>query len=388
MIYALRDAYRAEAPPTTAKQLRETLMESVADHMIADVPVAVALSGGLDSSIVAFAAAEVHPDLDAFTFTLSGEKDPEVEHAALLCRQLGLRHRVARLVPNETSGWLRRVAWHMEEPIANVNALVSYGLGAVLRQHRYKVVMVGEGSDELFGGYPWYRLALDPSLLSREAVFDAYRKRRAQSRSSSFLRPQAVATAERRAAEQRAAFARVASASRLGGFLAYDQETQLQYSQLLRVDRMFMAHGVEARVPFLYRPVLQASAGIPPSGMFAPPDAGGRTEKVALAEAFAGLLPAEVVSRPKFGEQGTVNIWDTWLAAALTDDLDRCLHGAELRGARQLLEEFIDWKALAAGQLSPKERFAVSLLIESVDAVMLSREAPDGDSPVKWEVLG
>jgi asparagine synthase (glutamine-hydrolysing) len=356
--------------------------------LIADVPVAIALSGGLDSSIVAAAAAHQHPGLQAFTFTLSPATDPEVEHAALVCQHLGLDHRVARMVPCKMEGWLRRVAWHLEEPVANVNALLSFGLAGVVRAHGFKVVLVGEGADELFGGYPWYRYALDPRLASTPgAVFDAYRRRRAQSGSSRYVRAQAHALASPRLHAQRLAFDHALGESPLKGFLSFDQQTQLQHSQLLRVDRMFMAHGVEARVPFLYRSVLQASAAIPDARLLPPLGNPGRTEKLALAEAFADTLPESITARPKFGEQGSVNIWDSWVASGLTDEFDRCLHGSELRGARQLLEQFIDWESIGDAPVPPKEKFALSLLLECVDGLMLSREHPGAAMPVPWEIV-
>ena len=386
-IWPARRAYAQVNPEPTDLSLRQVIEGSVADHMIADVPVAVALSGGLDSSIVAAAAAARHPGLQAFTFTLAPGVDAEVHHAALLCRHLGLRHTVARMLPMDMQGWLRRVAWHLEEPVANVNSLLGYGLGAVVRAHGFKVLLVGEGADELFGGYPWYRFALEPARAEPGRIFDAYRGRRAQTGSARFMRDGAVALEAQRMQDQRAAFAASFAHTPLDAFLSFDQATQLQYSQLLRVDRTFMAHGVEARVPFLYRPVLEASAGLPPNRKLRGPDGTGRMEKVALGEAFRSVLPDQIVDRPKFGAQGTVNLWETWLAQGLNGEFDRCLQGSELRGARQLLDEFIDWTAVSQATLAPKEKFALSLLLEAVDSLMLSRQQPDAVSPIQWEII-
>lgn len=384
-----RNLYPQAGAEPTPGELGEVVRASVRDHMIADVPVAIALSGGLDSSVVAAAAAQHHPGLRAYTFTLSPGTDPEVEHAALLCRHLGLEHHVAYLVPRKVDGWLRRVAWHLEEPIANVNALVGFGLAALIRDQGFKVVLVGEGADEVFGGYPWYRFALDGNLAGAEQVFDAYRKRRAQSGASRYLRPEGLALAETRLARQRDAFAeRLARfpGAPLDGFLSFDQETQLQYSQLLRVDRTYMAHGVEARVPFLYPPVLQASAALPAARKLRHAEGSGRMEKVALAEAFAADLPERIAMRPKFGEQGTVDIWKSWLTEGLEEEFRRCVEAVELRGARQLLDEFIDWQSVASKPLAAKEKFGLALLLEAVDTLMLSRNFPDSELPLQWEM--
>lgn len=389
-VWQTKSAYREPGAEPTASELRAVIEASVADHMIADVPVAVALSGGLDSSIVTVGAARHQPLLHAHTFTLAplGTSDPEVVHASLLAQQLGIAHHIARLVPGDLDAWLRRIAWHLEEPIANPNSLPGFALGAVLRRHDCKVVLVGEGSDELFGGYPWYRLALDPvSGSDAGAVFDGWHKRRAQSGLRTCLRPATREVGKQRLAAQRLAFgqrARELGGMSLNAFASFDLETQLQYSQLLRVDRMFMVHGVEARVPFLYRSVLQASAALPARRKLRLLAAGGG-EKIALREAFASQLPPAIVERPKFGEQGTVDLWSTWLGQGIDRVFARCVLGDELRAARQRLDEFIDWSAVARAQLSTKERFAVALLLECVDGLLVRRAGPPSARPIEWE---
>ncbi len=374
-------AYRERGNEPTDEHLREVVEASVTDHMLADVPIAVALSGGLDSSIVAAAATAHTRNLHAHTFTLSDSGDPEVEHASLLATQLGLQHHIARLVRGDVGDWLRAVAWHLEEPIANANALPGYALAAAVRSQHCKVVLVGEGSDELFGGYPWYRLALDPALAaSPTALFDAYAARRTQRALLPCLVPAHRQLAEQRHQQQRAAYATFAAdfpQAPLAAFLAYDLRTQLQYSQLLRVDRMFMAHGVEARVPFLYRSVLAASAALPDVRKLLPEGGPGRREKVALGQAFSSRLPARIAQRPKFGAQGTVDIWGTWLADGLKSAFARCLTSVELRDARQRLERFLDWNVIAAARLANKHRFAIALLLEAVDGVLSQRPRPD-----------
>ncbi len=363
-----------------AASLRATIEASVSDHMIADVPVAAALSGGLDSSIVTAAAKAHVPDLHAYTFTLATDGDPEVEHATLLSRKLGLTHHLAQLDHGSVVEWLRAVAWHLEEPIANVNALPGFALAAAVRASGCKVVLVGEGSDELFGGYPWYRLALTPEAAADPGrVFDAYRNRRAQRTLLACLRPQLQHLAEQRMQATRDEYVRRAHAmpDPLAAFQAFDLDTQLQHSQLLRVDRMFMAHGVEARVPFLYRSVLQASAALPVARKLLPPEGPGRREKVALGEAFAGALPERIALRPKFGAAGTVDLWSTWLGPGLTTAFDRCLHSAELADARARLEPFVDWSAIARTPLAAKERFMIAMLLEASDALLANRDRPD-----------
>ncbi len=381
VVWRTRQAWHEAVAEPTAAQLRDVVERSVHDHLLADVPVAAALSGGLDSSIVTAVAAGQLPQLHAYTFTLRDGEDAEVEHAALLRRQLGLRHHIAHLTSADVTDWLRAVAWHLEEPIANINALPGFALAAAMRRHHCKVVLVGEGADELFGGYPWHRLALEPALANDPgALFDTYRRRRAQVALGQCLRPATQRLGEERLQATRSAYVERAAElapDALAGFLSFDLDTQLQYSQLLRVDRMFMAHGIEARVPVLYRSVLLASAALPAARKVLPATGPGRREKVALGEAFAGVLPPRIAARPKFGAQGTVDIWGSWLAKGIEQAFTRCLHSAELRDARQCLDEHVDWAKLAAAPLSPKDRFAVALLLECADGVLSARPRPD-----------
>lgn len=382
-------AYLENNGTIDSESLYEVIQRSVDDHLISDVPVALALSGGLDSSIIAAAAAKSHPDLHAYTLTLSSGRDSEVEHASLLCRHLGLKHHVARLAFKNTEGWLRSAAWNIEEPIANISSLLSYGLSAILRDEGFKVAIVGEGADELFAGYPWYQFALNPSFSGDPIkIFNAYHLRRAQKNLINILRPNSIRVMKDRLDIQREAFrTRLSETSQslLNGFLSFDQSTQLQYSQLLRVDRMFMAHGIEARVPFLYKSVLKASASLFSANKLRINEVGERAEKIELANSFSKYLPKSITLRPKFGENGTVNIWDTGISGIISSELDRCLFSNELRGARQLLDEFIDWKQVENEKLTSKEKFSLALTIEAVDCLLLSRRKYDGHSPLSWE---
>ncbi|MBL8753581.1 MAG: asparagine synthase (glutamine-hydrolyzing) [Planctomycetes bacterium] len=390
VLYRKAAAFAATGPAPDAAALRATVERAVADHMLADVPVAVALSGGLDSSIVTVAAARHAADLHAHTFTLAAAGDPEVEHATLLSRHLGLTHYIAHLDHGAVGEWLRAVAWHLEEPIANVNALPGFALAAAVHAAGCKVVLVGEGSDELFGGYPWQRLAMVPGA-ERDpgAVFDAYRQRRAQRALLPCLRPEVQKLAEERLRRQRDDYVQSAAGAPTGlaAFQSFDLDTQLQYSQLLRVDRMFMAHGVEARVPFLYRSVLEASALLRPEQKLLPAEGDGRRDKVALAAAFATALPERITHRPKFGAAGTVDLWSTWLGAGLVAVFDRCLHSAELAAARSRLSPLLDWATVARSNLAPKDRFTLALLLEATEGVLSGRDRPDAMPSLPLRVL-
>jgi asparagine synthase (glutamine-hydrolysing) len=391
--WSAKRAYMQPISELADDSLYKIIQHSVDEHLIADVPVALALSGGLDSSVVAAAAATSHPDIHAYTYTLNADTDAdqEVAYAKLVCRHLGLKHHIVRLKTHNTEGWLRLVAWHLEEPIANINALLSYGLAQVIKAQGFKVVLVGEGADELFAGYPWYRFALEPKLSQHPgAIFNAYRSRRMQTGLTKAFRPASQEIANQQDAITVRAFnARLAEIpdSPLNGFLSFDQSTQLQYSQLLRVDKMFMAHGVEARVPFLYRSVLDASAALSRSRKCPVSEIHRRDEKIVLANAFAKRLPPSVISRPKFGEKGTVNVWDSTLADGLDNEFKRCLYSEESKASRQILDGFIDWQKISSMRLSSKGKFMISLTIETVSSILLAQKYSSEPSPVSWEIL-
>lgn len=368
----LRGLYR-QLPSASAKQdLPSALTASVRDHLIADVPVAVALSGGLDSSIVAALAARERANLTAFTLTLSDESDPEVQHARIVCGRWKLRHEIVTLEVRNLEALIAQVAFYLEEPVANINVLISYALGAVVHVNGFKAVLMGEGGDELFAGYPWYALCRDPELsASPTRLFTAYRKRRMQSGFNQYLRADALASMEQRLNVQSSIFAEhydATESSCLNRFLHFDQTFQLQFSQLLRVDRMTMAHGVEARVPFLYEPLASVSACLHDREKIKLHwyQRFGRDEKIALAKAAFDVLPKQVSSRPKFGSSGTVNLWKTALVAGLDTVFQRILTADCYRQPREVLAEYIDWTALKENRITAKEKFFLSMLVMCV----------------------
>jgi asparagine synthase (glutamine-hydrolysing) len=166
--------------------------------------------------------------------------------------------------------------------------------------------------------------------------------------------------------------------------LYFDQTYQLQYSQLLRVDKMMMAHSVEARVPYLYESVANAADGL--SDRHKVKMHGwqrGRDNKIALAKAFSRNLPAAIVERPKFGAKGTVNLWHTPLFA----DLERVGRGflgsSRYKESRDVLSRWIDWEKVASSKLPPKQVFSLSLMIATVGIHLCGAERPADASALK-----
>jgi asparagine synthase (glutamine-hydrolysing) len=141
---------------TAAGLVRAELERAVAAALMSDVPVGVFLSGGLDSSCVAGIARRIlGPDLDTFTIAFDVPGFDERRYATLVARELGTRHHVLTVTPELFLAGLRELAPLLDEPIADQSLVPTFLLARHART-RVKVVLVGEGSDELFAGYPTY----------------------------------------------------------------------------------------------------------------------------------------------------------------------------------------------------------------------------------------
>lgn len=342
------------------RSLEAVLRDSIADHMIADVPVAMALSGGLDSSVVAALARDLNPDLVTFTTTFSDEEDDEVRAAREVAKHCGLRNEVIKLEVKNLEERLHDIMYHLEDPIANPNIFPTYGLSQVIKNAGFKVVLMGEGSDEIFAGYPWHHAALE-WFANDKSMYRGYLKRRGQGEFKKYLFAKAAESVDARSHEFQKTFVEAAGkvSSRLERLLAFERAYQLQFSQLLRVDKMMMSHSVEARVPFLYRNILVLARSLPTRRKIKTLRWGdtSRDNKIALSEVARRVLPASIADRPKFGPGGTVNLW----ATPMMQDFDRAsasiLTSSQYKAARELLSEWIDWTQVSG--LSKKQMFTL-----------------------------
>jgi len=142
---------------TAAERLGELLRRSVRRAVVADVPVGVFLSGGVDSSLVAALAAEAAPDLTAFTVQVGGEalddSFDETPHAIAVARHLGLRHEIVELGASDLADAFDAVSEQLSEPLADSSLLPAFAVCRAARR-QMKVALGGDGADELFAGYP------------------------------------------------------------------------------------------------------------------------------------------------------------------------------------------------------------------------------------------
>jgi asparagine synthase (glutamine-hydrolysing) len=230
-------------PAEAAKLLRLAVEDSIRVRVDTDLTVGVILSGGLDSSIVLAHVVQMHPDCVALTIGAPGSDD--LLYARRLCGDLGVQHEVIGVRPADIRAGDVREAIRMSELSEYgdiINAVVSVPLFARARQLGIKVVLTGDGSDELLGGYPMYERT--PEAASRQLLM------------------------------------------RMVG--------NLHRTELQRVDRISMGHGVEARVPYLDPAVVELAVRLPVGLKIR-----DGQEKWILRRAFEDALPEYVIRRPK-----------------------------------------------------------------------------------------
>ncbi len=316
-----------------AEELRALLEESVRLHLVSDVPLGAFLSGGIDSSsVVALMARATRTPVKTFAIGFRDADFDEAPDARRVARALGTEHHEQILDPDGLDV-LEDVTFHLDEPFGDSSAIPTYMVARLAARH-VKVALSGDGGDELFAGYDRYvqesrdrrhgalerwamgcvgrlmprgmrgrnrllHLALPDGrrYLDRLTLFDLDEERQ-------ILRPEVFEQVTRHDPWQREA----EHLSRGGHWLSRLQETDLAsylpLDILTKVDRMSMAHSLEARVPLLDHKVVEFAARIPPTMLLRR----GRTKHL-LRRAVAGLLPASVLEKPKRGFAVPLGRW-------------------------------------------------------------------------------
>ena len=241
--------------PFSAPALVQLLKRAVEKRLMSDVPFGVSLSGGLDSSLIAALMRPCVEELHSFAVGLEGA--PDLRAARRVAEHLGTHHHEYVYTPSEAVDVLETVVAHLEsyDPALLRSAIPSFFLSRLASQH-VKMILNGEGADEAFAGYGYLAAIDDPAALQRESV------------------------------------------RLLSG---------LHNLNLQRLDRMTMAHGLEGRVPFLDVEFLECATSLDPRIKL---HCHGRLEKWPLRAAFHGMLPDEILWRPKLEfAQGTGSEW-------------------------------------------------------------------------------
>ncbi|HSG25312.1 MAG TPA: asparagine synthase B [Anaerolineales bacterium] len=246
------------------------LQQAVEKRMIADesVPVGVSLSGGLDSSIVAAFAREIKPDLDTFVVGVSGGED--INASIDVANFLGTTHHIYKYSLDEMVSILPEVIYHLESYDAPLirSSIPNFFLAKLASEH-VKVILTGEGADELFAGYKYLEDIENSDELQSELIL---------------------------------------------------LTKKLQNTNLQRADRMSMAHGLEARVPFLDKDFVDLSLALPAEWKLRKEE---QVEKQLLRDACEGLIPDHILKRPKskFSDgAGSINYLSEYANQKITDD--------------------------------------------------------------------
>ena len=349
----------AAAGASLAAELRRRLAAAVESHLEADVPVGAALSGGLDSSLlVALMAERAGPGVKTFAIGCPGDQD-ERPFARRVADRFRTEHTEIAVRPEDLWARLPRVLWNAEEP--RTGPLVPNDMLFERAARDVRVLLVGEGADELFGGYLRFKTALPPlGWLPRSAAAALYGAR--QPGAAADLHGPALAAARGRreplAAHLGAPFER-RGAARLAGLLDYERRVQLPNAHLARVDLLSMAHAVEARLPYLDAAVVALAERVPLALKV-----GYRSEKMVLRDAARGLLPPAIAARRKLGQANPFRLWD----AAGMQDLAATLLGPAMH-ARGLFQPRAVGRLLSrlrrgAGRPFDRNRLHLLVLVE------------------------
>ncbi len=343
------------------QQVRERFEEAVRLRLTSDVPLGAFLSGGVDSAaVVAVMTRLIGGPVRTFSIGFADEPSfNELPFARRVARQFGSDHHELIVQPDAVE-LLPKLVWHYDQPFADSSALATYWVARLAQAH-VKVVLTGDGGDELFAGYERFAAARLAEYYRRapRCVQDAVNRLARfwpestayddlARRVKRFVGSAALPLPERYlewvgiftpealrqlitdtveidpVAHFRGYFSGRAGADPIDELLAVNLSSYLPGDLLVKSDRMTMAHSLEARCPFLDHRLLEYASRIPTSLKLK-----GMTTKYVLKRAFEGLLPSEILWRKKHGFGVPVG---RWFRAGLRDFLcDHLLSPTALR---------------------------------------------------------
>jgi asparagine synthase (glutamine-hydrolysing) len=347
--YWRADLRPAKAPSDdTPARILAAMRNSVAVHLRSDAPLGAFLSGGIDSAAICALAAEHRPDLLTFTVGFAREGYSEIDRAQETAAALGVRSIPYVISPEEFFHHLPQIIWHLDDPMADAAAVPLWFVAREASKH-VKVVLSGEGSDELFGGYAIYhqpgvvrageRLpdwGRAPIKKAASMIPAGVKGRGFLERTSTPLRRRYIGNARVFTDDEVDRIARPGPASAWDVTdPVYDQaehadlddtstmqlvdiNTWLAGDILVKADRMTMAHSLELRVPFLDSEVLRVAARLARTEKIA-----SGTTKLALRTAMGEVLPRAAAERAKLGFPVPIGHWLTGEAYGFAEQLLR-----------------------------------------------------------------
>jgi len=340
-----------QAAQSEPGELRRVLRDSVSHHLVSDVPVALFLSGGIDSSTVVGVASEVSDTrLDTFTVTFDDPDYSEAAAARAVADRFGTRHHEIPLSGNDLLDALPAAFSAMDQP--SLDGLNTYVVSRAVRQNGIKVVLSGLGGDELFGGYPSFRRAALASrlwklrgtarriLAGASAVRRDPRLERLKGLFGDATPACGAYRASRALFDDRQVQSLVARDARgnvppsfpddpdeavlslLQQVSLYETTGYMRNTLLRDSDVFSMAHGLELRVPFVDAAVARSAMSFPDSEKLR-----RGVSKPILVKAMQDLLPESLLTRPK---QGFTLPFERWMRNELHSEIDAVLSSPEL----------------------------------------------------------
>ncbi|WP_085993332.1 asparagine synthase (glutamine-hydrolyzing) [Oceanobacillus senegalensis] len=314
--------------------LRKTLDDSVQAHMQSDVPVGAFLSGGIDSSFIVALAKQYHPNIETFSVGFDCKGFSELDVAKETADKLGVRNHSYHISAKEFIDALPDIVWHLDDPLADPACVPLYFVARYAKKH-VKVVLSGEGADELFGGYNIYH---EPHSLQ---IFDKLPTSFTKAihrladifpegmKGKSFLKRGTTPLSDRyignakifeekqketfyKAFDYRCTYHKITAPlyhlvknqDKIHQMQYIDIHTWLPGDILLKADRMTMAHSLELRVPFLDKEVYNIARRIPTNQTVT-----DGTTKWVVRKAAQGIVPDHVLNQRKLGFPVPIRHW-------------------------------------------------------------------------------
>ena len=358
----------------TPEEIAEAVEEAIESRLVSDVPVGVFLSGGIDSSIIAAIAVRQNPEISTYCIGFSGGVVDESQHAEAVARHIGSQHHTYHFDNKKFIELLPEVAAALDEPIGDQATLPLYWLCREARKH-VKVVLSGEGGDELFGGYSYYgafaspvewpanlawlnsnRGSVAPALLGATTTASGFPILAGADERQQMLGGNMTDTswswevATKVMLDTARDPLQRATAADIAGWLPDDL--------LVKLDRIGMAHSLEGRAPFLTPKLAELALNLAPHQRMRD----GQT-KIALRSVAQHLLPAHIVDRPKQGFVLPMQEWlKEWFAhkgSVLQYVSDAAMPGLHVPTIAKIIEE-----DLRRGVQRERLLFALVMLLE------------------------
>ena len=316
------------------EEARSLIADAVRLRLRSDVPLALALSGGVDSTVIAAEAAGQGARTDAFT-VIADADETDLPYARQVAQRLGLRHEVLRARATSAAERVLDAAAHFDEPFADSSALSSLELARALAG-RYKVILNGDGGDEAFGGYRHYtRIALKQAVKAAAAgvglvdgsgatgVYVESKVTFREEERASLLKEHAFNGQLTGALSGLLEQDEFLSACPGGGALKHavwtDRHLYLANDLTHKMDMALGAYGLEGRSPFLDHRILEWTQRLPADDLVR-----GGKKKILLRQAYGKELPQAIATRSKHGFGAPVGDWLAGPLQELVDELLPC----------------------------------------------------------------